>query len=352
MKSILELVLIFFSVAVFSQTTSIPDVNFEQKLINLGHDSGVPDGKVTTANIKSLTSLDVSNYSISDLTGIQAFVSLTTLHCDSNQLTVLDLSQNTALKDLWCHFNQLTALDVSKNTALININCERNKLTLLDLSHNTALTSLYCYINQLTSLNVSKNTLLENLYCQTNQLPSLDVSKNTHLVTLDCFSNKFTALDVSNNTALVTMNCQYNQSLTKLNLKNGNNAILTQMYCLFNPMLTCIEVDNKLYSDANWYSHKSATANYSENCGYLSILGDVFEQVKVYPNPTKDILYINNIVIEKITFYNSLGHLVKTKSFSSGLNYNSIDLSSLAKGIYFAYISVGELTSVKKIIIE
>jgi hypothetical protein len=35
----------------YSQTTAVPDVNFEQALIDLGHDSGTPDGMVPTANI-------------------------------------------------------------------------------------------------------------------------------------------------------------------------------------------------------------------------------------------------------------------------------------------------------------
>ncbi|HEU4789129.1 MAG TPA: hypothetical protein VFS71_05550, partial [Flavobacterium sp.] len=50
--------------------TLIPDVNFENKLIALGIDSGVADGKVLTANVDKLTSLNVSSSSISDLTGI------------------------------------------------------------------------------------------------------------------------------------------------------------------------------------------------------------------------------------------------------------------------------------------
>ena len=40
--------------------TLIPDVNFEKKLIELGHDSGAPDGKVLTSNIKAVTSLTLN----------------------------------------------------------------------------------------------------------------------------------------------------------------------------------------------------------------------------------------------------------------------------------------------------
>jgi len=38
--------LILFINGVFAQQTAIPDSNFEQALIDLGYDSGTPDGTV------------------------------------------------------------------------------------------------------------------------------------------------------------------------------------------------------------------------------------------------------------------------------------------------------------------
>ena len=76
-------------VAELNQTyTLIPDLNFESKLISLGIDSGVADGKVLTNNVNQLTSLNVSTSSIVDLTGIQDFVGLTYLNCGRNQLLI------------------------------------------------------------------------------------------------------------------------------------------------------------------------------------------------------------------------------------------------------------------------
>ena len=93
-----------FATLLFSQilfATNIPDANFEQALINLGYDSGTPDGVVSTANISSINSLDVSslfgNGLITDITGIEDFTALTSLNCSGNQLTSLNLSNNTAL---------------------------------------------------------------------------------------------------------------------------------------------------------------------------------------------------------------------------------------------------------------
>lgn len=115
----------------------------------------------------------------------------------------------------------------------------------------TALTTLYCANNQLTSIDVTQNSALTILHCQTNQLTSLDVSQNTALITVECFSNQLTSLDVSNNTVLNRLFCYSNQ-LSCLNVKNGNNSNFTFFTAESNPNLTCIEVDDVAWSNTNW----------------------------------------------------------------------------------------------------
>ena len=149
----------------FSQNTLIPDPKFEQKLISLGIDKdGVVNRQMLTANTKGITDLNVSFSNISDLTGIEAFIDLGKLYCNSNQLANLDVSRNTALKELDCGFNMMTSLDVSKNILLTTLYCNSNSLQSLDVSKNTALIYLYCYSNKLQSLDVSKNTALLNYF--------------------------------------------------------------------------------------------------------------------------------------------------------------------------------------------
>lgn len=67
MKKIVFLFLLSLSVVSYSQTTSIPDANFEQALIDLGYDTGAPDGSVPTANIQGTTVLNLENKGISSL---------------------------------------------------------------------------------------------------------------------------------------------------------------------------------------------------------------------------------------------------------------------------------------------
>ena len=99
--------LFLFLYSSYSQTTTISDSNFEQALIDLGIDTDGLNGSVTTADISSITYLNVSSKNISNLKGIEDFINLNYLVCSSNQLTSLDLSQNTNLIELTCNNNQL-----------------------------------------------------------------------------------------------------------------------------------------------------------------------------------------------------------------------------------------------------
>jgi gliding motility-associated-like protein len=207
---------------VYAQVTLIPDAKFEQELINLGLDVAPVNGNVPRANISGITSLDVANRNITDLTGIQDFVSLQRLACNNNNLTKLDLTKNAALTSLLCDRNQLIALDVSKNTALTNLSCTNNRLTSLDVTRNIFLRSFYCDDNQLKVLDVTKNTALITLGCSTNLLTSLDVSKNTAITALSCDRNKLTSLDITKIVLLTSFGCSDNL-LTTLDVTKSSS---------------------------------------------------------------------------------------------------------------------------------
>ena len=100
MQRITIFLLIAFSV-IFAQKTYVPDDKFEQALIDLGYATTLDDS-VLTANISSITSLDVYDKQISDLTGIEAFTALTSLMVSKNQLTSINITNNTALTWLSC----------------------------------------------------------------------------------------------------------------------------------------------------------------------------------------------------------------------------------------------------------
>ncbi|MEP4667539.1 MAG: T9SS type A sorting domain-containing protein [Cyclobacteriaceae bacterium] len=275
----------------YAQNVTIPDANFKAYLvgntaINTNEDSEIQVSEASAFN----GTISCSNKSISDLTGIEAFTSLTGLYCNQNNLTALDVSQNTQLTDLQCLYNNLTALDVSNNTSLELLWCHTNNLTTLDVSNNTSLSSLVCYNNSLTTLTLGNNlslttlncrnnnlTLLDvsqcpnltSIGCKVNNLTALDVSQNALLTTIECSSNNIGALDVSNSPGLTYLKC-HNNSLTALNMKNVSTTTLTNFDATANPNLTCIEVDDVAAAEAAWTNIDTA-ASFRLSCGPINI---------------------------------------------------------------------------------
>ena len=102
MKNLFIIIFVFFVKSLCAQFTYVPDDNFEQALINLGVDS-VIDDYVYTASIDTVTVLYVNNKNISDLSGIEDFISLRELYCYTNQITKLCNPSQTNLEALgWC----------------------------------------------------------------------------------------------------------------------------------------------------------------------------------------------------------------------------------------------------------
>ena len=233
--------------------------------------------RITRADVKGITKLNVGNEGLASLKGIEYFTSLTQLLCFDNQLTTLDVSKNTALTALDCSGNPLTALDVSKNTAMTGLSCDGNQLTTLDVSQNTALIGLSCYGNQLTTLDVSKNTALTALDCFENQLTTLDVSQNTALTELSCIRNQLTSLDVSQNTALTKLDCSENQ-LTSLDV--SQNTALTKLLCSINQLTTLDVSQNIALSLLDCHTNQLTSLEVSKN----TVLRDLF----CYKNPGQD----------------------------------------------------------------
>ena len=97
----------------------------------------------------AVTVINVKDKLMETLEGIEFFPNLKELDCSINQLSALDVSQNTALEKLDCSTNQLSGLDVSRNAKLKYLYCSQNELTSLDVSQ-TAVTTLKASSNQIT----------------------------------------------------------------------------------------------------------------------------------------------------------------------------------------------------------
>lgn len=203
---------------------NFPDPAFRQKVQALSATD------VFTAEEAELVSgIDCSGLGITSMEGVGYFKSLVSLWCAQNQLTVLDLSNNSKLTKIFCPDNQIKELNISNCRGLTELMCGNNQLTALDLSNNSELTEIYCWgnqlkkldvsncrgltklncsENQLTALNVTGCPMLSLLYCSLNQLAALDVGSNPHLMELACEENKIKTLNVSGCTDLVRLYCE------------------------------------------------------------------------------------------------------------------------------------------------
>jgi len=318
----LLLLLLALPIIGFGQNVNIPDPNFKAYLvgnsaINTNGDNQIQlsEASVFNGGISLIAGPGPGvgggeGLNITDLTGIEAFVSLTYLNCS---------------------WNQLTSLDVSACTALTTLDCSGNQLTSLDVSTCSALTGLVCNNNQLTSLDVSTCTALSNLLCNDNLLTSLDVSACTVLYILNCYDNQ----------------------LTSLNVKNGNNINIFSFGAVGNPNLSCIEVDNVAFSNTNWANDIDATASFSLNCSGVGI-SDINESYSLilYPNPTNGDFTITGLelvgTVSSLSLTDMNGKVVKVLDTKA----TKFSMSSIKPGVYFLNIISGSKQEVLKIVKE
>ena len=92
------------------------------------------DGYLSDEEIAAVKEIDVSNQNVANLKGIEIFTNLEKLDCQANELSALDVSNNTALKWLYCNDNNLSELVLGNNSVLEELNCENNSsLATLDI---------------------------------------------------------------------------------------------------------------------------------------------------------------------------------------------------------------------------
>ena len=344
---------------------TIPDANFKAYLVGNSAINTDADAEIQCSEASAFTgTIGLFGTSFSDMTGLEAFTSITQLNIIGAQITTIDLTANTALTNVNLEGTLLTSVNVSTNTALTILNVwggslqtitfgnnslisqlwiQSNQLTAVNLSSLTALTQLFCKDNQLSELNLNANTSLYYLECSNNDISSLEFTTNSALGLVSCDNNLLTSLDVSSNPTFFALFCSGNP-LSSLNVANGNNTNMTNFVANNNPNLTCIQVDNAAYSTANWvggnYSF-DAGASFDVNCNATSTISEINDEVvlTIFPNPANTFITIsaNKPVLATIT---SINGAVLTK-----LNVNgetSIDVSNYSSGVYFIRTSEGQ----------
>ena len=337
MKTLYTLLIALFSFAFSNaQIVDIPDANFKNALVNticadVNGDGQVnsdvdtnDDGEIQVSEAEAVHTLYVFERDISSLSGIEFFINLFFLDCRVNNISELFLNQNTNLTYLEAEHNQLTNIDITGNPNLGLLDCSFNLLESIDISQNHNL--IYCYLidNQLNELNISEDHSISWLALDSNNFEHFDISQITSLTSLTIKSN----------------------NLNSLNVQNGNNLDLHTLNTFGNPNLYCIQVDDVEHSNNSVLWVKDEWTEYSEDCS-LGIENNTFSNFTIYPNPTQDLLFIETQQhIETVKIYNLQGQLIKESSS------NSMDVSNLNTGLYFAKIIVEGKSITRKFIKE
>src|SRR6185436_442925 len=136
-KIVLTILLCSINAKIYSQPyVYIPDPVWRQYINTIVPGAIVGDSLDTTyPGLGGIPNIDITNYGISDLTGIQYFWSLTGLYCGGNSLTSLP-PLPSMLWDLYCDHNQLTSLP-SLPPNLQFFHCEYNQLSSLPALPNS-----------------------------------------------------------------------------------------------------------------------------------------------------------------------------------------------------------------------
>jgi Leucine-rich repeat (LRR) protein len=235
--------------------TLIPNVKFEQALVELGIDD-IVDGKILNAKAEAITKLQVEHKEIEDVTGLSAFKNLTWLSLWDNKFTTIDVTKLTKLQLLGLSECPVSTIDLSKNTELVELNFQHAIGRVDDPTYPFGKTAGF------TSLDFSKNLKLERVYVMMNRLSSIDVSMlpkltdlwigNTDMGKND--SNTIKSLDLRNNPRLqmaIFMNMPH---LNYLNIKGSNPRRVMTIGCpnLNSIIVTSIQAANLGYASGLW----------------------------------------------------------------------------------------------------
>ena len=372
------------------------DANFKALLLSASPDNGIAkdasgnsiavdangDGEISygeALNVYQLlaTNFTASNTHISYIGEIQYFTNLTNLTCryfyslqsldlskntnlttvdlfDTTGISTLDVSKNINLRELDLNYDgNLQTLDVSKNINLQTLDLSFTQMETVDLSKNISLAHLFLNGSKLKTLDLSKNINLQTIDLRNNtDIKTLDVSKNINLQWMQLSGTTIETLDVSFNINLNALDIEGNSNLTSLYMKNGVSKTFDPTtsgngYDFLGTNLKYICCDEDEIDRVKDYMRGLGTDDLLvEGWGFSNLtvtsdcetsgLGteDLSPQAKatLYPNPVKDVLYFSaNRKVAKAEIYDLNGRLVKTAAVSN----NSVNVSSLSKGVYF-----------------
>ncbi len=311
----------------------IPDANFKSRLISLGVDTNF-DNEIQITEAAAFTNdLDASYANISDLTGIEAFVNVSVLRCNNNNLTNLNVNNLSSLLFLDCSYNLLTVLNISNLVNLKTLRCLSNLLTNLDVQPLDQLEDLNCSFNQLSTINVDSLINLKTLNCSNNQINSLVLSNMPNLDRVEYQYNQSNSITFSNVPLLKYLDCSLNFALPSLDL--STLPLLEHLDCRYNS-LTSINVSslsNLRYLDCGINQLSSINVAGLNNLTTFYAYNNVLSSVELTNLPNLSLVGVYNNQLTTLDFSGS------TNVSSISCSYNQLATINMAGLINLNYLN-------------
>ncbi len=322
---------------------NIPDSNFRAALLgyyNSGLDANY-DNEIQVAEALAFNgTLSVSDGNISDLTGIEAFVNITWLSCDNNQLTTLDLSNNTALTYLRCYYNNLTSINLA--------NGNNQNITSIEAQGNSNLTCIqvddveYCNANWANNPNSFNFISSPALIFSEEECPSAVLVSSINVQGQGGTSTIYTQGGTLQMEATVLPANATNATYT-WNVTNGTGAAIIDANGLLTAFADGTVTVIASANDASGVTGSAVITIFNQTVGINEVNKNAL--TTIYPNPVSntlnlDISSVHNAgEVAQIKIVNMLGSIVGTYKLNTG--NNQIDVNHLTNGVYYIQLSNG-----------
>jgi len=328
MKTLFTIIGVLYSFAGISQIVDIPDPNFKNALLN--HDPVIDingDGEIQVAEAEATLEIDVDNQSISSLEGIGAFINLEELKCNFNNLTSIDIPNNLSLRSLYASSNQLSEINISQNTILEELSIRFNNLIELDISNNLELELLQISQNEISEVDITNHNSLRSIQIgggTENLISEIDLTNKPFLDFLSIFRSEITEIDISDSPLLFRLSI-FNTPISNLDISNnlqlGNLNIVTTLIS---------QID--LSSHVNLYSidlnnNELSSIDVSNNTEIIELIvsNNQLSEIDVSQNINLTNLAISNNILNTVDLSNNT--LLESLAFNRS-SVTNLDLSN------------------------
>ena len=141
------------------EIVNIPDAVFKEYLLGETTINTNADNEIRLSEAEAFTgTIELFLLSISDLTGLEAFINITKFICTEIEARTYDLSANTKLTEIRIHEGSIDEIDISSCIELEVLRCWDTFMTEIDISNNIKLTSINFGSNSLVQLDLTSKT--------------------------------------------------------------------------------------------------------------------------------------------------------------------------------------------------